>query len=99
LHLRPHTGSTTAIDEALAAKLFSGLWQCVRETDFVGWFEEGRVAGAVLTQHSDVAGKDAAPVVAARVRKALNGIISSSTADRLRVRVYLMPNQVGGRTS
>src|SRR2546428_293200 len=32
------------IDEPAAGRLFSILLQCIRETDFVGWYREGRVA-------------------------------------------------------
>jgi hypothetical protein len=96
LHLRPGTGSTL-IDGALAFRFFSGLWQSVRETDFVGWFEQGRVAGAVLTQYSDAAGRDAERVVAERVRTVLKGMMSGPMADRFRVRVYLMPRGIAGR--
>jgi hypothetical protein len=38
---------------AAAARIFCGLWACVREADFIGWFREDRVAGAVLVQGAD----------------------------------------------
>src|SRR5918994_6327369 len=37
----------------VADRLFSGLSHCVREVDFVGWFRQGNVAGAVLAQGSE----------------------------------------------
>src|SRR5436190_8496415 len=49
-------GTDARIDPAMAAKLFSVLSLCLRETDFVGWYREERVVGAVLTQHSETDG-------------------------------------------
>src|SRR2546427_11929887 len=51
--LKKQQGMTARIDADVAARLFSGLWLCLRETDCVGWFREGRVAGALLTQLAD----------------------------------------------
>src|SRR6266446_4785495 len=53
LDLRDQPEIGPRIDPMLAAKLFSGLWRCLRETDVVGWYREERVAGAVLTQVDD----------------------------------------------
>ena len=48
--LKRHPGSNIRIAPSVSAALFSGLGLCVREVDFVGWFREDRVAGAVLAQ-------------------------------------------------
>src|SRR5690349_1676502 len=47
----------------LAAKVFSLMAPCLRETDFLGWYHEGRVAGAVLTQIGDAAGTEVSSIV------------------------------------
>jgi hypothetical protein len=81
------------IDE-VAAKIFSALSRCLRETDFIGWYREGRVVGAVLTQHADAAGNDLPDVVGRRIGGALRNGLPPEQADRLHVRVYQVPSQV-----
>ena len=70
--------------EASATAILGGLAEAVREVDFVGWFREGRVAGAVLAQGS--AG-DAHQLMARRVRQILGNRLSSKQSNRLRVRI------------
>jgi hypothetical protein len=90
----PHTGER--IDPVLAAKLFSGLWRCLRETDIVGWYREHRVAGAVLTQLDDVPRPDVSDLIRHRVGGTLRDCFASDVARRLRVRVYqLRPGRKG----
>ena len=36
------------MDPAVASRVFSGLWRCLRETDFIGWYREDRVVGALV---------------------------------------------------
>jgi hypothetical protein len=96
--LEDRSGSNGFIDPAVAAKLFEGLRQCVRETDFVGWFSEGRVAGAVLTQYSNLAGTDVATVVDERVREVLGSSVPMQIARSLRMRAYWIPSHLERRS-
>jgi hypothetical protein len=81
------------IDAAIAAKLFTALAECLRETDFTGWYREGRTIGAVLTQHGQPNGNDLSEVVRQRIVTALESRISSDLGCGLQVRVYqLSPN-------
>jgi hypothetical protein len=96
IHVKSESAVPDDIDPLLAAKLFSGLWQCVRETDFVGWFTEGRVAAAVLTQDSRSAGTDVAAIVDKRVREVLDAVVSPRVAPQLRIRVCWIPRQKAG---
>jgi hypothetical protein len=88
LDLRDQPANSPRIDSMLAAKLFSGLWRCLRETDVVGWYREERVAGAVLTQVDDGPRSEVARVARERVSTALSQELSADIARRLRVRVY-----------
>jgi hypothetical protein len=88
LDLRDQPATSPRIDSVLAAKLFSGLWRCLRETDVVGWYREDRVAGAVLTQVEDGPRSEVTRVTRERVRTALCQDLSADVARRLRVRVY-----------
>ena len=46
--LRPSPGRSEPLSDAIASTLFAGLAACVREIDFIGWYRQDRVAGAVL---------------------------------------------------
>jgi hypothetical protein len=85
--LRTSPGETTAIAPALAARLFAGLGECVREIDFVGWFRRERVAGAVLIQGPATPAPEATRRIGDRVTAALRRRLPSRIAPRLHVRV------------
>jgi hypothetical protein len=91
--LQEEPGATVRIDPAAAATIFSDLWRSVRETDFVGWYREERVAGAVLTPVDAEPGPDTSRHVADRVTAALRNDVPPILASRVRVNVY----QLGAR--
>ena len=70
---------------ATAAAIFRGLGETVREVDFVGWFREGMVAGAVLTQGGTAEPTGAS--VADRVTRVLRTHLPAAVGRRIRVRV------------
>jgi hypothetical protein len=82
------------LDAVIADKLFSALSRCLRETDFIGWYREGRVAGAVLTQHGEADGDDLSDVVRGRIGAALRQRLPSDLARQLQARVYQIPTHV-----
>ena len=84
------------IDSMLAAKLFSGLWRCLRETDVVGWYREERVAGAVLTQLAAGPMPEVADEVGRRVTAGLREGLPAAVARRLQIRVYQLGPRVKG---
>ena len=88
MDLRDSPQAGARIDAVLTGKLFSGLWQCLRETDVIGWYREDRVAGAVLTQLDDALPQDASGLIRQRVGGTLRVVFSPDVARRLRVRVY-----------
>jgi hypothetical protein len=75
------------IDPPVASKLFSALRLCLRETDFMGWYREGRVAAAVLTELGD-GPTDVCRLVGQRIRAVLRDGLPSDVARRLHVRVH-----------
>lgn len=79
------------IDPAISARLFDGLTRALRDTDVVGWYHEGRVAGAVLTHVDDASGIDIPGEVRSRVTGTLREMLPASFAERLQVRVYQLP--------
>ena len=85
---RHPAGVYPEIDAVTAGKLFSILRRCVRETDFIGWYREGRVAGAVLTQDGEPDRDDLSEVVRSRVREALDKHFPPHRPRGFQVRVY-----------
>lgn len=75
----------------VATKLFAGLTECLRDTDVIGWYHEGRVAGAVLTHVEDASSTDVSGEIRRRVGRLLSDQLPSSIAARLQVRVYQLP--------
>lgn len=73
--------------DATAAAIFRGLGETVREVDFVGWFREGLVAGAVLTPGGTTAAEATRVVVAERVMRALRAHLPPSLVGTIRMRI------------
>ena len=93
--LKKVRGSSSRFSDRSSDRLFSQLALSLRETDFVGWYRDGRVAGAVLTQRPDMPDMQEARVsrnVARRVKDALRAQLDRETSDRLQVRVYQIPS-------
>ena len=86
--LRPDS----TFSDAASAALFAGLRKSVREVDLVGWYREGRVAGAVLAQGADLT-RDMQQRMAARLLESLKSSLPANQAEQLRVRVV----RLGGR--
>ena len=76
-----------------ATNLLQGLGLCVREVDFVGWYRDGRVAGAVLAQGFDEPCADASCRIVERVTRVLSERVPRSVVGRLRVRVVKLGSQ------
>src|SRR5262249_42565228 len=86
--LKDQPGASPRIDAPLARPLLSGLWRCLRDTDIIGWYREGLVAGAVLTESRHRPLANVSRVVCPRVSPVLGGRLPADVAPRLRVRVY-----------
>jgi hypothetical protein len=84
-------GGCVDIPSATAAQLFEQLARCLRDTDFIGWYYEGRVVGAVLTQRPEMAQTDASPRVVQRIRMGLDRELDADVCDRIHVRAYMVP--------
>jgi hypothetical protein len=76
------------IDRKLVAKILQALARSVRETDFIGWYRELSVLGAVLTELGESAPADIAQLVTRRLIAALGDSVPAAIACRLDVRVY-----------
>jgi hypothetical protein len=83
----------SSLDSELATRLFSGLSLCLRETDFVGWYQEGTVAAAVLTHLGDTPGADITHQIRRRFNQAAFTALVPEIAEDFVLRVYQLPAQ------
>jgi hypothetical protein len=79
------------LEPSVAAKLFDGLSEGLRDTDVIGWYHEGRVAGAVLTHVEDASSTDVSGEIRGRLTSLLNASLPRAIAARLQVRLYQLP--------
>jgi len=80
------------LDALTSRQLFSALTQCLRDTDFLGWYREQRTIGAVLTQDTPAAGTEISDLVARRVTNGLRYELPASLSAQLHLRVYQLPS-------
>ena len=84
--IRPSPGRTALLSDRVAAALFAGLAAGVREVDFIGWYREGRIAGAVLPQ-AIAPSRELRDLVGRRIFSSLEKCLSADRARHLHVRV------------
>jgi len=78
-------GSRVKLADNTAASLFGGLRASIREVDFIGWYLEDFIAGAVLTQGPRASGA-AFCGVTERLLPELRKRVSTEQAMNIRVR-------------
>ena len=86
-------GLSTTMNSELAARLFSGLSLCLRETDFVGWYQEGTVAAAVLTSLGDTSVVDITNQIRRRFNQVAFTALLPEVAKHFELRIYQLPAQ------
>jgi hypothetical protein len=82
-------GRSATLTEVTSAALFSGLRECFREIDIVGWYRQGRIAAAVLVQGVKVSG-ETPHLIAKRVLSTLKKRLPPAQEQHLRVRIVLL---------
>jgi hypothetical protein len=92
--MRQTPGRCAPLSDATAAAIFAGLGAGVREVDFVGWYRQGRVAGAVLAQAAYLPDSQAGGV-RERILAAISKEIHDARAASMRVRVVRLGFKVG----
>jgi hypothetical protein len=76
------------IPRALSSQIFRALRNCLRETDFIGWYQDGVAAAAVLTELGDGAAADASQPVRERITAAIAECLPPADAARFVVATY-----------
>ena len=67
IELESKSGQSDRMHPAISACVFDGLTRSLRETDVIGWYREGRIVGAMLTQLGDGAPADVSRELTARM--------------------------------
>jgi hypothetical protein len=80
-------GTPVPLTGATAARVFAALRGSLREIDVIGWYEQHRVAGAVLSARSDADGPDMSDAILQRVQTGLSRRLRPAGVRTLRVRV------------
>jgi hypothetical protein len=78
---------TREMSRQIGSSVLTGLEESIREVDFIGWYRDRHVAGAVLTQGLDTPGDQMRSAIADRVKRTLSRRLPGDVASRLRVRV------------
>ena len=88
-------GRIVLMDSHVVKTVLASLSRSLRETDYIGWYRDGRIVGAVLT----VLAEESMAQVASHLQKRLAEILQSELSIeenlRLRIRVCL-PNELEG---
>ena len=88
LELEEGAEQAARFEPTVGARLFAGLTRTLRDTDVIGWYHEGRIAGAVLTHLGDASIVDVSRRLAERVTRTLRTELPETIAHRLKVRLY-----------
>jgi len=84
--LKSRDGSSKTL-RRVADGLFAGLEESIRETDFMGWYREPRVVGAVLTELAGERSTDVLATVVARIQRACEDRMPMDASSRLDISV------------
>ena len=90
--LRLSPGRSDFLTDSLASTLFAGLGACVREVDFVGWYRQDRVVGAVLPQAA-VSSTELRSLILSRILTSLKKSLPADATRHLHVRVVRFGRQ------
>ena len=91
--MRPNAGRNAPLNDTSAALLFAALAASVREVDFLGWYRQGRVIGAVLPQ-AGVTSDEGRRLIANRMVTSLHKSLPDGVARFLHVRVVCLGGKV-----
>ena len=85
--LKDRNGVPTQMPPATSDQLFIAIAHGVRETDFMGWYEDQRVAGAVLTEVAEGQQNESIRRAVDRIRRSFDSHFPVTVSSRLDIRV------------
>jgi len=92
--LRQSPGRNELLTDAIASALFAGLSASVREIDFIGWYRQDRIAGAVLPQ-GQVSRAEIRALILHRILTSLRSSLPEHATRQLHVRVVRFGRKEG----
>jgi len=97
---RQEGGATVGFEADAASRLFAAFRQCVRDTDFVGWYEEGLVIGAVLTHQAEEMTTSVQRIIEERFASTIRESLQRDGGARIQVRLFQpsMSTKAAGRS-
>jgi hypothetical protein len=80
-------GLIVQMDREVANTVVKALFRSLRETDYIGWWREGRIVGGVLTVLRPDSAVEVSVRIQQRVMDILQGEISAEKISRLQIRI------------
>src|SRR5262245_1304937 len=81
-------GATVAFEPGTASRLFNALRRSLRGTDFLGWYQEGLVMGAVLTHQAEGTATSIERLIEDRFEPGIREALQYDDGSRIHVRVF-----------
>jgi hypothetical protein len=85
--LKDGCGVSSRMSRPTSERLFKALVKSVRETDFVGWYEDQRIAGVVLTEVAGERLNESIRRAVDRIRHRFETYFPVAVSSRLDIRV------------
>ena len=85
--MKDRHGIPARLSQNLSERLFLAIAKSVRETDFIGWYEDQRVAGAVLTEIAEERQDESIRRTVDRIRRRFEAHLPVAVSSRLDIRV------------
>lgn len=85
--MKDRHGIPARLPQTLSERLFLAIAKSVRETDFIGWYEDERVAGVVLTEIVEKHQDESIRRTVDRLRRRLETHFPVTVSSRLDIRV------------
>ena len=81
-------GTMRPLDVKVAASVAKGFKNCLRDTDYIGWYQEGHVIGGVLTAMGKEFGPDHIEDLTARIVDMLGSELGEKEAGDFQIDIY-----------
>lgn len=91
--MKDRQGLPTRLSQTLSERLFLAIAQSLRETDFIGWYEDERVAGAVLTEIAEANHNEGIRRTVDRIRRRFETSFPVAVSSRLDIRVNTLRDE------
>ncbi len=81
-------GATVGFEADAASRLFVALRRSLRDTDLLGWYQEGLVVGAVLTHQAECTATGIERLIEDRLGRTIRESLQREGGPRIQVRMF-----------